>query len=263
MLLTGCGEEERGGEGRVRVVAAFYPLAYAAERVGGEAVEVVDLTPPGAEPHDLELSARDVERVRSADLVLYLGGGFQPAVERAVERARGTVLDLRGGARDPHVWLDPLRYARIVRRIGRALARPRRAARLAGRLRRLDSEFRSGLARCERRHLVASHAAFGHLAARYRLEQIAIGGLAPESEPTAKELERIVAAVRASGAKTVYTETLASPRVARTVARETGADVAVLDPLEGLAQDELERGRNYFSVMRSNLAALRRGLGCR
>ena len=276
----GGTDGEAGAEGGRSVVAAFYPLAFAAEAVGGEAVEVTNVTPPGAEPHDVELSARDVERVRSSDLVLYLGAGFQPALERVVAGADVEALDLLDGldlreggdehgheeegeqGLDPHVWLDPLRYAEIAERIGRALGRPEAATAFAERLRMLDEEFRQGLASCERRQIVTSHAAFGYLAARYGLEQIAITGLAPEAEPSPRDLEHVVEEVREHGATTVFFETLVSPRLAETVARESGAQTAVLDPLEGLTREQLEAGEDYFSIMRENLAALRAALGC-
>jgi zinc transport system substrate-binding protein len=137
------------------------------------------------------------------------------------------------------------------------------AALMLRRLRALDREYRAGLAHCARRGLVTGHAAFGYLARRYGLRQMAVEGLTPEAEPAPRQLARVVTAVRASGATTVFTEPLASPRAARTVARETGATVVPLDPLEGLTPRELDRGADYFTIMRANLAALRRGLGCR
>jgi zinc transport system substrate-binding protein len=270
-LSAGCGENNEEADGRVSVAAAFYPLAYAAQEIGGDAVAVRNLTPPGAEPHDVELSARDVERIRSADIVLYLGSGFQPNFERAVDGAAGEKVDLLRGLElldspegfDPHVWLDPLRYAEQARRVGDALDRPEQAQLFVDRLEKLDADFERGLARCVRKEIVTSHAAFGYLAERYGIEQIALTGLTPEAEPTARDLEGIVAQVEASGATTVFFETLVSPRLAETVAREAGAKTAVLNPLEGLAEDELAAGENYFSVMRDNLATLRRALGCR
>jgi len=268
-LGAGCGSDEGTARGRVSVAAAFYPLAYAAEQIGGNQVEVRNLTPPGTEPHDVELSARDVERIRAAAVVLYLGSGFQPNFERAVDGADGKKLDLLQGLNlisgddgvDPHVWLDPLRYAEEARRIGDALERPAQA--FVARLVVLDADFERGLARCNRKEIITSHAAFGYLADRYGLEQIAVTGLTPEAEPTARDLERIVREVEQSGATTVFFETLVSPRLAETVAREAGANTAVLNPLEGLTDEELHEGKDYFSVMRENLATLRKALGCR
>ena len=266
VAVAGCGGGEAGAGGRTTVVAGFYPLAFAAEEVGRGSVEVVNLTPAGAEPHDVELSVRDVERVRSSDLVLYVGGGFQPALEdavassdvRAVDVLEG--LDVRDG--DPHVWLDPLRLAAIADRIGVELGREAAARRLSARLRELDHELRDGLADCRRRELVTAHDAFGYLVERYGLEAIAVTGIAPEAEPNARDLERVAQLVRERGVTTVFVEPLLAPDVGETLARETGAETAVLDPLEGLTEDALERGDDYFSVMRANLAALREGLEC-
>jgi zinc transport system substrate-binding protein len=163
---------------------------------------------------------------------------------------------------DPHVWLDPLRYALLVKAIGKALHEPAAARPLVARLRALHRKYRSGLAHCARRDIVTSHAAFAYLAQRYGLRQIAIEGLNPEGEPAPRELAHVVDLVRQKGVTTVYFETLVSPKLARTVARETGARTAVLDPIEGLTPDEKARGADYFSVMASNLTHLRQGLGC-
>jgi zinc transport system substrate-binding protein len=267
-VLACCGATGGGDSGREEVVASFYPLAFAAEQIGGSSVTVENLTPPGAEPHDLEVSPQDVAGVRSADLVLLLGRGFQPQLEDAAGSSDDVVrlLDTPGlGVHtndDPHVWLDPVRYAKIVRRIGEALGRPAAAARLVQRLHELDSEFRAGLVHCQRHEIVTSHEAFGYLAERYDLEQVAITGLSPESEPEPGKLQDVVDLVRAHGVTTIYFETLVSPRIAETVARETGAKTAVLDPIEGLTEEETAGGEDYFTLMRGNLASLRDGLGC-
>lgn len=250
------------------MVAALYPPAFAAAQIGGDMVEVTNLTPPGAEPHDVELSVRDVEAVRSADLVLYLGEGLQPAVAAAAERASGTAIDLleevdlRADG-DPHAWLDPTLYAAMALRIGEALDRRGAAESFADRLLELDAAYERGLAGCERREIVTSHAAFGYLADRHGLEQIAITGLAPETEPAAADLERLAREIEATGATTVFTEPLVSPRLAETVAREAGVETATLDPLEGVTEDSAARGADYFTIMRENLEALQEALGCR
>ena len=264
VVLSGCGGSGGGGESRgPTVIAAFYPLAWAAQEVAGGRYRVVDLTPPGAEPHDVELSPRDVEAIRDADLVVYVGGGFQPAVEDAVRGRSGTSVDVSGGDPDPHVWLDPVRFATVARELGDALRRPAAAGRLARRLAELDADYRSGLQTCDRRVVVTSHAAFGHLAARYGLTQRSLAGRSPEAEPGPRELERLVEDVRASGATTVFTEPLVSDRLAQTVAREAGVEVATLDPIEGLSTQRLDAGEDYLTVMRDDLAELRKALRCR
>lgn len=270
VVVALAGGNNRSSSSRVReVVVGFYPLAFAAHELGGSDVAVKNLTPPGAEPHDLEPTPRDVQNLQSADLVLLLGHGFQPSLERAANGASGHVADLLDAAgvdphpRDPHVWLDPLRYAAVVRAVARALGHPATARPLVRRLAALDSGYRAGLAHCAHRQIVTSHEAFGYLADRYGLEQTPITGISPEAEPTPRALRHVVDVVRATRATTVFTEPLVSPRLARTVASETGARTAVLDPIEGLTSREQDRGDDYFTVMRRNLATLERGLGCR
>jgi zinc transport system substrate-binding protein len=270
LAASGCGSDAASSSRLV--VAGFYPIAYAAERVAPDA-RVENLTPAGAEPHDLELSPRDVEHVRDADTVLYFGEGFMPALERAVE-GDDRAVDLLAGQKlqrgvgegetvlDPHVWLDPTRYAAIVRKIAATLGEPGSADGLVAQLRLLDGEFRVGLSHCERREIVTSHAAFGYLADAYGLKQIPLTGITPEAEPSAKAIVALVDEVKRSGATTVFFETLVSPKLAQTVAREAGAETAVLDPIEGLTKDEIASGADYFSVMRANLAALRKALAC-
>ena len=268
-VTAGCGAGSKASTGKETVVASFYPLAYAAEQVGGARVDVRNLAPPGVEPHDLEATPADVQALRSADLVLLLGHGFQPQLEDAAAHGRKVLwlLDTprlhRFDNGDPHVWLDPVRYALMVQRIGRALGRPQAAARFDSRLRALDREYRRGLVHCTRHEIVTSHEAFAYLAQRYGLKQVAITGLSPEAEPAPRDLQRVVGLVRRTHATTVFFETLVSPRIAETVARETHAKTAVLDPIEGLTPAEASRGGDYFTLMRANLRALRGALGCR
>jgi zinc transport system substrate-binding protein len=280
LAIVACGGSDDRGSGE-HVIAAFYPLAYAAERIGPDA-DVDNLTPAGAEPHDLELSPRTVEEIEDAGTVLYFGSGFMPALEAAVGGHEGA-LDLLAGEellaateahgheepeheeeteRDPHIWLDPNRYSGIARKIADALGEPAAADELVGDLEELDAEFRDGLATCKRRQIVTSHAAFGYLADAYDLEQIPLTGVSPEAEPSAQAIEGLVDEVREEEATTVFFETLVSPELAETVAREAGAETAVLNPLEGLTDDEIEEGADYFTIMRENLAALRKALAC-
>jgi zinc transport system substrate-binding protein len=269
LATAGCGAATAG---KNTIVAAFYPLAYAAKSIAAPGSHVENLTPPGAEPHDLELTPRTVGRVETAGFVLYLGHGFQPAVETAAGQARGRAIDVLAGlplrrsteqgmSADPHVWLDPVLFTRIAERIGTTLRRSSRG--FVRRLNALDREFRVGLRHCARRELITSHAAFGYLAARYGLRQIAITGLAPESEASPQQLAHVVQLVRSTGATTVFFERLVSSRLADTVAHEVGARTAVLDPIEGLTPEEEQNGDNYFTVMRRNLDALRTALACR
>ena len=285
-LGTACGGDGGAEDGRPQVVAAFYPLFEAAQRVGGDRVQVRNLTPAGSEPHDLELSSRQVDQIEDAAVVLFLGRGFQPALEKAAERAKGTKVDVLtalGDLRpagagddklevDPHVWLDPRHLTTIVAEVAGALsaADPANRATYEANAREytreldeLDAAFTTGLSNCDRRVIVTAHSAFGYLAGRYGLTQDAIAGLEPESEPSPQRIADLARKVRADGTTTIFYETLVSPKVAESLAREAGVRTAVLDPLEGLTDDEAKAGRTYVSAMRDNLAALRQALGCR
>jgi zinc transport system substrate-binding protein len=276
VLAGACGGGGGGGgrsDGTTDVVAALYPLAELAREVGGGDVVVRDLTPAGAEPHDLELTTDQVDAIEDADVVLLLGHGFQPAVEKAAARTRGTRLDLAArGSDDPHVWLDPVAMAGLVDRVSGALAEAdvahragyeERAAAFRAEVEALDREYRVGLADCDRRTIVTSHAAFSRLAARYDLRQEAISGLAPDAEPAPTRVAELAGEIRDAGVTTVFTETLVSPRVAEALAREAGVTTAVLDPIEGRTKAQAAAGGGYVDAMRTNLAALRRALGCR
>lgn len=272
-LLTGCVSTGIAGgrtaDGRVAVVAGFYPLAFLAQEIGGPAVRVIDLTPPGVEPHDVELTARQVARIEDAALVVYLHG-LAPAIDSSVSDARrrldvaSTVTLERG---DPHVWLDPQRMISMARAVSAELEQVDRAhaqdyrtrmQTLVDELTALDAELRAGLARCARTDVITSHTAFGYLTARYGLTQVGITGVTPDAEPRPGRLAEVTRIAKARHATTIYFESIVSPKVAESVARSVGASTAVLDPLETKPP-----AGDYLSAMRANLAALRKGLGCR
>ena len=287
LMLSGCGSTSSSAEEGTSVVASFYPLAEAASRVGGDLVSVQNLTPPGVEPHDLELAPDDIEAIANADVIVYLGGGFQPAVEDALAEAEHAVtvdaLDAvatnaapaseadEGLTVDPHVWLDPARYEEIVRSVSAALseADPANEATYAanaeayiGQIAALDEEFRVGLSDCERITIVTSHEAFGYLADAYGLTQVGILGLSPEAEPDPRRLAELRDLVQREGVTTIFAEELVSPKVAETLASEAGVQVAVLNPIESLTDAQERAGEDYLSLMRENLDTLRRALDC-
>jgi zinc transport system substrate-binding protein len=272
---SGCGSTATSTDEVPTVVASFYPLAFAAERVGGPDVQVVDLTPPGVESHDLELTPRQVNDIASADLVVYQKG-FQPAVDDAVEQnASGTELDITEVVSqddltgDPHVWLDPTRFAAITQEVADALgdvvpakadAIQGRADELVGELTALDEEFRAGLANCERQVVVTTHEAFGYLGNRFGLDFVGISGPEGEAEVSPARLREVQDVIKNGNVTTVFTERLVSPEVADTLAADLGTTTAILDPIEGLTEDT--EGEDYLTLMRANLGALRKANGC-
>ena len=287
-LLSGCSRSGSAAEvDGVSIVASFYPLAEAASRVGGDLVSVENLTPPGVEPHDLELAPDDIEAIATADVIVYLGGGFQPAVEEALAEAEHAVTvdalnavatnaapasEAEDGLTvDPHVWLDPARYEEIVRSVSDALAGadPANEATYAANAKEyiaqiaaLDEEFRAGLSDCGRTTIVTSHEAFGYLADAFGLTQVGILGLSPEAEPDPRRLAELRDLVEREGVTTIFAEELVSPKVAETLASEAGVQVAVLNPIESLTDAQEKAGEDYLSLMRENLDTLRRALDC-
>jgi zinc transport system substrate-binding protein len=266
------------------VVTTFYPLEEAARRVGGDATKVENLTPPGVEPHDLELTSDDLMALTEADVVVYMDSGFQPAVEAAIPDVRGSLVDGLAGqdllpppggegelAVDPHIWLDPMRFAAVVRTVAEALSEqdPEQAGtyrsnarRFVDELESLDREFAKGLEDCRTRVIVTNHAAFGYLAHAYGLRQESISGLTPESEPVAERLAELVRMVEENGVTTIFTEELLPPDIAETLASEAGVSVHVLFTIEGLDEEQQAAGEDYLSLMRANLHSLRSALDC-
>ncbi len=265
------------------VEATFYPLAEFTQRIGGGRVDVRTLIPPGAEPHDYEPTPKDVVALKRARVVVFNGAGLEPWLTRLlpevsaaavqVNATEGLPLVTRGsaGGVDPHVWLDPMlareQVARILAGLARADPRGRpeyeaNAAALDLELRALHLRYERALAGCARTEFIATHAAFGYLARRYGLTQIAITGVTPEAEPPPARLVEVILLARQRGIPVVYFEPLDGPRLAEAVAREAGARVAPLNPLEGLTLEQERGGDNYFTVMYANLTGLVEGLGC-
>ncbi len=278
-LLTACGSTPAASDlhpSTVNVVAAFYPLQYAAQQVGGSAVSVTNLTSPGVEPHDLELSAAQVGEISKADLVLYIKG-FQPAVDEAIaQQAADRAIDVTANLKlltsdegsDPHVWLDPSNMATIGDAVAARLTTIDPNAKstftsgstaLTSAMTALTAEYKKVLGNCASDKLVVSHDAFGYLAKALGFTQIGISGLSPEAEPSPARIRDVANVVRDNKVSTIYYETLVDPKVAQTLAEETGATAAKLDPLEGLVTGSTG---DYVSVMKENLATLKAGQQC-
>lgn len=285
--LTACGDDGTSGDGGVSVVTSIYPVQFVVERVAGEHATVTNLTSPGQEAHDLELGIEQTAELTDADLVVH-GSGFQPAVDEAAEQnAEGTVVDamelletqgiaLPDGSPtevapdDPHFWLDPNAMALLARAVQDELSRldpdhatdyGTNADALVDDLAALDEETSAALADCERRTVVVSHDAFGYLGRRYDLELAPIAGLSPDAEPSPAHLAELQELIEEEGITTVFSETLASPKMAETLADDLGLATAVLDPVEGLTEDTEDE--DYLSLMRRNVEALQEANGCR
>ena len=306
LCFAGCSNDKEtqataaspaGGSEPLAVSVSFYPLAEAAKAIGGENVTVTNLTPIGGGPHDLELTPQDLETLEKSAVVVFLGRGFQPAVEKAAGQLPATVQrvdvldavktlrvdpvvdgvvgetdgEVLAGDIDPHVWIDPVRFAEMAAAIEKAMSEARPAmsevfaANLAAytmTLTDLDAEFVAGLKTCESRAIVTSHRAFGYLASRYNLKQLPIAGISPDEEPNPKSIEAVAAAAKKENVTVIFFESLVPKALADTVAKEIGANTDALNPIEGLTQEELDAGTTYTSIQQANLASLRNGLRC-
>jgi len=278
-FLTACGGGASGEDG-LTVATSFYPLEYVAERVAGEHASVLNLTPPGQEPHDLSLTVEATAQLTEAELAVHLSG-FQPAVDEAIASAdleqsvdAAEVLENQPDADlssrpvtllegDPHFWLDPRALAVVARSVRDRLVEiaPEHRddfgenwAELEADLVRLDGRTAVALDDCRRRTVVVSHDAFGYFGYRYDLELRSINGLSPEAEPSPAHLRQLQDLIRSEGITTVFSETLASPQLADTLASDLGLATAVLDPVEGLSDETADE--DYLSLMEANVQAL-------
>ncbi|MCF3121214.1 zinc ABC transporter substrate-binding protein [Streptomyces arenae] len=301
--LTACSSSAADDkDGKLDVVASFYPLQYLAEQIGGDHVSVTNLTEPGQEPHDLDVSAKQRGQLEESDVALYLKG-LQPAVDDAIDQSgienkvdAASLTDMEkhgdevGGhaaehdeeghddhghdhsheGADPHIWLDPVKYAEVAEGVGKALEKAdpdhaktyeKNTAALVKKLGGLDKAFKNGLKDTDSKVFITTHAAFGYLAERYGLTEEAISGLDPEGEPSAKRVKDLQKMAEADGVTTVFHETLVSDRTAKTLAKDTGLKTDVLDPIEGIT--DKSRGTDYIQVMESNLKALQKALGAK
>lgn len=295
--LTACSgsnaADHKNGD-KLNVVASFYPMQFLAEQIGGKHVSVTTLTKPGVEPHDLELTPRQVGGLGDADYVLYLKG-IQPAVDDAIKQSGAkdvvdasklTALEDHGtetgadehghehhgdeAGADPHIWLDPVKYAEVAKGVGKSLEKtdPDHAAdyrkntdALVTRLDGLNTAYANGLRNTATKTFITTHSAFGYLAERYGLTQEGIAGVDPEAEPSPARIDEIHTIAEKNKVSTVFFETLASDKTAKTLAKDTGLRTDVLDPLEGIT--DKSKGADYIEVMQSNLAALQKALGAK
>lgn len=278
-------------EGKVNIVASFYPLAYIASSVGGSYVSVENLLPSGGEPHDFEPSSRDIALLGEKELLIFNGGHLEPWIDKwahgghqgphtELPRALNMVEELakrqvplieRNGVTDPHIWLDPLLFKQEVEIIRDALVAidpvhedeyRANAERLMGSLDLLDQHFREDLQECKKQDIIVSHDAFRYLARRYNFSTIPIAGISPDEEPSPKDLVKIADLARSKNIGYIFFETNISSKLSETIAREVGAQTLVLNPLESLTVYEIQSGEDYASVMHKNSSNLHKALLC-
>jgi zinc transport system substrate-binding protein len=271
---------------KLQVTASFYPMYFFAFQIGGNKVDVTNITPAAAEPHDYEPTTQQIVKINQSNL-LVLNGGIMEAWGNKIkdQLAGSTVLIVTAGEGlinkeldengqkilDPHVYMDPVLAKKQVAAIEKgfekidpkdALYFQANAKKLERELDQLNAEFKQGLSNCKQKDFITSHAAFGYLAAQYGINQISISGVSPDEEPSSQKLAEITQLVKQKGIKIIFFESLVSPKLSETIANETGAKTMVLDPIEGIVQKDLNAGRNYLTIMKDNLSALQLALQC-
>jgi len=275
VLLVASRQDVDSQTDKLQLAASYYPLYEFASRVGGDRIQATTMTPSGVEPHDYEPSARSLARLLGADVFVYNGGSFEPWVPGFLHDYTHTAVKAGQGIgvtrQDPHFWLDPILAQQMVVNIRDGLIRAdpasaeyysKQAAQYNAKLAQIDVDFKNGLASCQQHTIVTSHDAFGYVGRRYGFTIEPIAGISPEQEPSPGRLAALAELVQKKGIRYVFFESLVSPRLADTIAKETGAKTLVLDPLEGISDKDQAQGKDYISVQRENLARLRQALAC-
>ena len=264
-------------DGKLKVTASFYPLAYFAEQISGGLAEVSSITPLGIEPHDFEPTPKDIIKIKSSDVFLFIGGGFDSwAGKTAKDLKSDKIISLELSSHfkpinNPHIWLDPALAQKEALIIRDALIEADPLNKdgyiyngeiFVSKLANLDVKYQQGLANCEVRDIIVPHDAFSHLAGRYNLTVVSIAGLSPDQEPSPRQLGEIIKLIREKNIRFIFFEPLANKKFAETIALEANAGMLSLNPIEGLAEDKIEMGKDYFSIMEENLNNLRKALYC-
>ena len=286
LLLMGCRSQPVVTNARLSVAASFYPLAYLAEKIGGDLVDVMQITPGGVEPHDYEPTPLKLAHIYDAKVFIMNGGGIDAWAEQVrqdlVSKGKITVKmtehfqslitsnqDERGV--DPHLWIDPVNMEREAEVVLEAFieADPAHAityrangVQLKKNLTALGQRYRSGLQHCTLKEVIVSHDAFRHLAKEYGFSTMAISGLSPEEEPSPKRVAELAMLAKQKHIDVIFFESLVSPKLADTLAQEVGAQSLVLNPIEGLTPKEEMAQEDYITIMDENLRTLRTAMHC-
>ncbi len=269
------------------VNTSFYPLYFFTTEIGGDKVQVTNITPAGAEPHDYDPTPQEIAGIESSPLLILNGANLEAWGSRITEEleGKGKVVVIAGEdladqkieedgeiIRDPHVWLSPVLAKKEADKILDGLKKvdpenssfyERNAANLKIKLDKLDNDYKQGLKSCKRKDIVTSHAAFSYLGGAYGLSQVTVTGISPDEEPSSKQLAEVSKLAKAGNVKYIFFESLVSPKLSETIADEIGAQTLVLDPIEGVSPEDMQAGRNYITIMEDNLKNLKIALECK
>ncbi len=283
--VSSLGQLNSKNNDKIKIVATVFPLMEFAKAVAGDRGEVSLLLPPGAEIHTWQPRPSDIIRLSSSDIFVYIGSSLEPWVDdivrsvrnpnlRPVEASQGLSLigEDEHSAADPHIWLDFENDLKILEKIEAVLAEvepasasffKKNASLYKQKLQLLDEKYKDVLKHCAHRtFIIGGHAAFGYLARRYKLQQIALYGISPDARPSPRKLVEVMEMVKKLGINVVFFEVFISSELARTIAEQVGARTLVLNPGANLTREQLKSGATFFDIMENNLENLKSGLGC-
>ncbi|NLK21864.1 MAG: zinc ABC transporter substrate-binding protein [Epulopiscium sp.] len=295
LSLYGCSAKDAPPKNQtgITVYTSIYPLYDFASKIGQDKVHIYLMTPPGAEPHDWEPSARLMAQMENADILIYNGLDMELWIEKAIASINNpnlTIVNASNNAKllklvkdnhedgrnpvhgnyDPHIWLNPINAIVQAENIKNALVEvdsdhkdfyENNFDELKSRLEDLDERYSTTLSQLSKKDIVVSHAAFGYLANRYGLNQYPISGLSPQAEPTPSQMAALSDFIKENNIEYIFFESLSNPKLANVIAKETGTNISILNPLGGLTQEEIDLGEDYFSIMEKNLVSIKNALG--
>jgi len=247
------------------------PLLDFAQKIAGDTFTIASIIPKGVEPHDWEPSPKDIAALSASKAVFINGRGMEQwlkAVDSANVVDTSVNIAVDENAADPHIWLSPENAKQQMAVIkdtfvqldpGNADVYEARYEDYAAQFDALDDEFRTQLGDAPNKTIVVSHAAYGYLCRDYGLTEIAVEGIFADAEPDPKTMRDIVEMVKSSGIKYILSESKTNTKVIDTIAKETGAEVLYLSPIEIVNKGEEDD--DYFSLMLKDLDTLVKALG--
>lgn len=274
IMLIGCGTNSDTkttndeGNKKVNIMVSVYPLKEFADKIAGDKAEVSCMVPENMEPHDYEPKTKDFEALIKSDAFIYNGLGLETWVDqvksvigdkelRIVDSSEGVEVRKEGEVIDPHSWLSLKEAEKQAENIKDTLVEidednkayyEENYDAFVGELESLYNEYKEKFDNLSTKDFVTGHAAFGYLCRDFGLQQKSVENLFAEGEPTPKQLEQLVTFCKENNIKTVFSESLASPKVSETLAKEVGAEVVPILTLESNEDD-----KSYVEAMRYNL----------
>lgn len=282
-------------ETKLQVYTSFYAIYDFTNKIGGDKIQLYNLVPTGTEPHDWEPTAGNMLSLETADILFYNGLGMEHWVDTVANSldnknitfaalSSAPNLDLLNGTHDhddnenhndsdsidPHIWLNPQNVVREAEYIKNILSEKDPKNKnyyeqnfndFKKNLDLLDADYKEQLSTFSNRNIVVAHEAYSYLCNAYNLTQVAINGISADAEPSPAKMAEISDFVKNNNVKYIFTEELLNKKTAETIANETGAQLLILSPFEGLTDEQIQNGDDYISVMYKNLENIKKALG--